>query len=452
MRVMSFCRLLAVCLLMVHAAAPSLALAQGASKTPEPPGDRLGNASSGTLVVIGGAVKDGNDAVWQAVVTAAGGPGSLIIVLPTASSDPERAGLLTAEQLQLRGARTQVLPIAPRWPGSSLETARRAAQDPRWLQALASAQGVFFTGGEQERLLDTLRPGDKDSPLMTSIRALWARGGVVAGTSAGAAVMSQVAIRGLDDPFEALLRPLQTGEWGAGFGLTPAHVVTDQHFLRRGRAPRLARLLLQSGRVLGLGVDEDSAAIVRGGQAQAVGARGLLFIDSAQAQVSVEAPAGPHAAPASALWVEGLRLSYVDRGDRFDLHARRVLTPASRKPLPAGREAGRPAFFGDILMEHAIVNAMAQAAEGDGRQARGLAWQPERTLGFEWTFTRDEHTRAWGGPTRDDHTFEGVRLDIRPVKMAHPVYQDIDRLPSGTAPKMPPPASQGDGAPRAPSG
>jgi len=452
MRVMSFCRLLAVCLLMVHAAAPAIALAQGSAKSLEPLDGRLDGLSGGTLVVMGGAIKEGNDAVWQAVVTAAGGPGSLIIVLPTASADPERAGQLTAEQLQRRGARTQVLPIAPRWPGSSLQAARQAALEPRWAQAVASAQGVFFTGGEQERLLDTLRPGDQDSPLMKSIRDLWTRGGVVAGTSAGAAVMGQVAIRGLDDPFEALLRPLHTGEWGAGFGLAPAHVVTDQHFLKRGRAPRLARLLLQSGRSLGLGVDEDSAAILRGGQALAVGARGLLFIDSTQAQVSLEAPAGPHASPDTALRVDGLRLSYVDRGDRFDLHARRVLTPAWRTPLPAGREAGRPAFFGDILLEHAIVNAMAQAAEGDGRRARGLAWQPERVLAFEWTLTRDEQTRAWGGPTRDDHTFEGVRLDIRPVKMAHPVYQDMDSLPPGRAPKTPPPAPQGSGAPRAPGG
>ncbi|GAB4116989.1 MAG: hypothetical protein Fur0014_18780 [Rubrivivax sp.] len=77
--------------------------------------------------------------------------------------------------------------------------------------------------------------------------------------------MSETAIRGLDDPFDALQRPLTAEELGRGFGLVDAAVVTDQHFLRRGRLPRLVRALLQEGRPLGQGVEEDSAAIVRGG-------------------------------------------------------------------------------------------------------------------------------------------------------------------------------------------
>lgn len=386
----------------------SIALSLPAAAAPADAG------AGGTLVILGGAVKDGNDALWQAVVQAAGGPGALVLVLPTASSDPEAAARHTAQQLHRRGARAEVLPIAPRWPGSGLEQARALAHDPAWVARVQSAGGVYMTGGEQDRLMDVLRPQGRDTPLLQAMRALLARGGVVAGTSAGAAVMSETAIRGLDEPFDALRRPLAADELGQGFGLVPDSVVTDQHFLRRGRLPRLVRVLLQSGRALGLGVEEDSAAIVRGGVAEAAGARGLLLVDATEARVERSAP----------LQVSGLRLSYVDRGDRYDLRQRRLLPPATRQALPPGPEAGPAGFFGDILGDNIVVGALARAAEGPGRAARGLAWRPGQALGFEWLFSADGRTRAWGGPTRDDHTIDALRLDIRPVRLADPVYRD----------------------------
>jgi cyanophycinase len=369
----------------------------------------------GTLVILGGAVKDGHDALWHAVVQSAGGAGALVLVLPTASADPERAARLTAVQLERRGARVEVLPIAPRWPGSSLAHARAQAHEPGWVARVHQAAGVFMTGGDQDQLMDVLRPEGRDTPLLAAIRALRERGGVVAGTSAGAAAMSETAIRGMDDPFDALRRPLTPDELGQGFGLVPESVVIDQHFLRRARVPRLVRVLLQSGRALGLGVEEDSAAIVRAGVAEAVGARGLLIVDASQAVVEARTP----------LRVRELRLTYVDRGDRYDLQARRVLPPATRRPLEPGPAQGAPGFFGDILGDNILVGAMARAAEGAGRLAVGLAWRPEQALAFEWRLVADARTRAWGGPTRDDHTIEALRLDILPVRLAQPVYQPL---------------------------
>jgi cyanophycinase len=282
-----------------------------------------------------------------------------------------------------------------------------------------------MTGGDQDRLMATLRPQGQDTPLLRALRALHARGGVVAGTSAGAAVMSECAIRGLDDPFDALLRPLNADELGAGFGLLPGHVVADQHFLRRGRVARLLRVLLQSGQTLGMGVEEDSAAVVRGGVAQALGARGLLMLDTRGAVVRQQAP----------LAVDGVRLSYVDRGDRFDLHTRRLLPPATRRPLPPGPAEGTPGFFGDILGDNILVGAMAQAAEGPGRAARGLAWRLPQAQAFEWQLGSDSSTQAWGGRTRDDHSIEALALSVRPVRLAQPVYTSPDTPAPPPAPR-----------------
>ena len=382
------------------------------------------SAPAGTLVILGGAVKDDHDALWRAVVQAAGGPGALVLVLPTASADPVRAASHTATQLQRRGARTEVLPIAPRWPGLDAAQAQARAREAQWVARVDAASGVFMTGGEQDRLMDTLRPAGQASPLLDAIRRLHARGGVVAGTSAGAAVMSETAIRGLDDPFDALLRPLAHDELGTGFGLAPVDVVTDQHFLKRGRIARLLRVLLQSGRPLGVGVEEDSAAVLHAGVVQALGARGLLIVDASQAQLTASAP----------LQVAGLRLSYVDRGDRFDLATRRLLPPATRQPLPPGPATGTPAFFADMLGDNIVVGAMAQAAEGPGRAALGLAWRLNQAQAFEWRLSADTASRAWGGPTRDDHSIEALRLDIRPVRRTLPVYEGAPDRADGARP------------------
>jgi hypothetical protein len=103
---------------------------------------------------------------------------------------------------------------------------------------------------------------------------------------------------------------------------------------------------------------------------------------------------------------------------------RRLLPPATRQLLRPGPEAGAAGFFGDILGDNIVVGAMARAAEGPGRAAVGLAWRQGHGVGFEWRLIADEHTRAWGGPTRDDHTIDALRLDIRPVRLAQPVYRD----------------------------
>jgi cyanophycinase len=271
-----------------------------------------------------------------------------------------------------------------------------------------------MTGGDQTLLMDVLRPEGRDTTLLAAIRELLIRGGVVAGTSAGAAVMSETAIRGFDDPFDALERPLTREELGRGLGLAPHSVVTDQHFLRRGRVARLLRVLLQSGRPVGLGVEEDSAAVVRGGVALALGARGLLVIDASETVLESAQP----------LQVRHVRLSYVDRGRRYDLVARSLLDPTTREPparKPLPRSEARRSWFGDILADNIIVGAMACAA-AEPFSATGMAWRPERPLAFEWQLCADERTHLAREPAGDDHTIDSLRLDISPLALAQPPH------------------------------
>lgn len=411
--------------------APALTAAPTPPASPRP----------GLAVAIGGALKHDNDAVWQRLVQESGGAGSRWVVLPTASENPRRAGERTAASLRRFGAQVAVLPVAPKLVGEDM-AARR--DDPALLAQVADAQGVFFTGGAQELIVDSLRPGGRDSELLRAVRRVFARGGVVAGTSAGAAIMSEWMFRDAQDSLAVLKGRLREGrEVDRGLGFVGPDLFIDQHFLKRGRIGRLLPVMVAKGYRLGLGVEENSAALIRDGQVEVIGARGALLVDLSQAST-----AAGRGAPFA---LRGARLSFLDRGDRHDI-ASGVSTPAADKL--AGRIDPRAAdfkpyhqragFYPDMLGDNTIANAMAQLVDSPDAELRGLAFNgralllegrdlrletgdadPHPELGFEFRLyktpeTLAYYTGAWGG---DDYTVLRVALDVTPVTLPQPLYK-----------------------------
>ena len=401
---------------------------------------------TGTAIAIGGALKVDNDAVWQRIVQEAGGPGSRFAVLATAADNPQRAGARIADALTRAGAVAEVLPVAPKLPGSDWQ---RLRDDPALAARIGELLGVFFSGGAQELIVDTLQPAGRDTALLRAIRALLARGGVVAGTSAGAAIMSEWMFRDAQDSLAVLkgrLRPGQEIDRGLGF-VGPALFV-DQHFLKRGRIGRLLPIMVAKGYRFGIGVEENSAALIRGTEIEVIGARGALLVDLRSAQ-----PAPQH----GAFGLRGAALSFLDRGDRFSL-ATGQLQPAPDKLAgridpngpafkPYFRSAG---FFPDLLGDNAIANAMAQLVDSPDRELRGLAFNgralagadatdPLPELGFEFRLHKGPDTlawftSAWGG---EDYTVARVYLDVTPVRMARPLHQPWAAAPAGPASERP---------------
>lgn len=394
--------------------------------------------AQGTTVAIGGALLDANAEVWRRLVELAGGPGSCYAVLPAASGEPERSAATVAANLARHGGRAELLRVSPRLAD---EPVADAVRDPRWIAVLERCRGVFMTGGAQSRLLDALQPGGRASPLLDAMRALWQRGGVVAGTSSGAAVLSEVVFRDAPDPLAVMKGRLREGrEWAPGFGFLPPQVVVDQHFVRRGRIARLLPLMQAQRRTLGLGVEEDSAAVVHDGVVEVLGARGVLVAELAEAT---------HDAKLGAFNLAGARLHWLESGDRYEIAAARVL-PAARKqagtrlepldPRHAGYHQG-PAFYADVLGEDTIVRAMARLVDSDQRSVRGLAFaarpaedDPAPDLGFEWRLSADGATRGWLLTGPESYTLAGVRLDIVPVRMTRPLYTPLVPAPPPVTP------------------
>ena len=384
-------------------------------------------AAQGITVAIGGGLQDDNLAVWSRLVSLAGGAGSRFTVFATASGDPQHTASRIAANLTRHGAVVVVAEVAPRWPGVDLAA---AVADPRWIEAVGRSSGVFFSGGAQSRLLDTLQPGGQPTPLLQAVQAMWDAGGVVAGTSAGAAVMSQRVFRNAPDVLAVMKGRLREGrEIDDGFGLLPPHVIVDQHAVRRGRIARLLPLLQAEGVPLGIGVAEDSAIIARASLVEVIGSRGALFIDIAQASTDTTL---------DAFNLRGARLHWLEAGDRFDLAAREVIPADSKQaasrlspthhraptahPPAADADADPPrrVLFNDILQDGAIIEAMAQRLEGDGGDVLGLAFSdpqasndPDPRLGFEWWLRASASSHGFRGA--DGLTLVDLVLDVVPV-------------------------------------
>jgi cyanophycinase len=239
------CRQLALPSVFVLAAL-GLATAQPLAPAVKEPCDAI----SGTLFVCGGGTLP--DDVRDDFIKRAGGAKARLIVIPTASASADGADADKA----LEPWKKYQLPSL-----TLLHTRdRKKADDAAFVKPLTEATAVWFGGGDQGKLTAAYR----GTAVEKELKALLERDGVVGGTSAGAAVMSDLMITG----------GAKTAEVGKGFGFL-THAVVDQHFLKRERLERLVGVLAKHPGLFGLGVDEQTAAIVHG---RTIEVRGSSFV------------------------------------------------------------------------------------------------------------------------------------------------------------------------------
>jgi cyanophycinase len=382
----------------------------------------------GYAVVIGGALKADNDEVWQRLVDLSGGEGARWVVFGTASETPDKTSRRISDLLERRGANAEMIPVAPMLKWVDLD---KAVRDPALLDLVKNAQGIFFSGGAQERIVDTFNPGGHPTPMLTAIWDVYRKGGVIAGTSAGAAVMSTVMFRDALSVINVMKGNLRDGkEVDRGLGFVGPNLFVDQHFLKRGRFGRMIPLMLARGYKMGLGVDENSAAVVQGDTVEVIGAKGALLVDLS------EAKSDPGVA---ALNLTGAKLTYLDRDDRYDLGLHKI-TPSARKLRGQRMQPGAPdykpeyqndPFYIDMLGDTIISNAMGYLIDSTQKELRGLSFDPkapaadpQADLGFSFRLYKGPGSIGWysdelGG---DDYSVANLYLDIAPVRISRPLY------------------------------
>jgi cyanophycinase len=261
----------------------------------------------GWIVPIGGAEeKDNSPAILRRFVRLAmeAGRGSAdIVVVPTAS------------QLRATGGRYERIFAelgAERVTAIDFDT-RRDCEEPGRIERLKQASGVFFTGGNQLRL-STLIGG---TPIAKVVRQLNAAGVPVAGTSAGAAFISEHMIAFGDEGSTPIAGSVRLA---AGLGLTNRFII-DQHFRQRDRLGRLLTALAYNPFAVGIGLDEDTAAFIAPDNTVHVeGSGGITVIDASEVGFS----SIDRIEEGKPVCLLGIKLHILTQGATFNLHTRQA--------------------------------------------------------------------------------------------------------------------------------
>jgi cyanophycinase len=194
------------------------------------------------------------------------------------------------------------------------------------VRILDDARGVFFTGGDQMKITSQIG----DTPIFQRTRQIYEDGGVIAGTSAGASVMSEtMLVTGGDEESHVIGGSVRMAP---GLGLIGG-VIIDQHFMERGRVGRLIGAVAQNPKNLGIGIDEETAIVVeRGNGFYVLGSGAVYVLDASEVSYSNIAEEDLK----KTLSIYNMKMHMLSQGDRFDLlnRAPRQMKGRAAEKLP----------------------------------------------------------------------------------------------------------------------
>jgi cyanophycinase len=276
-------------------------------------------ARAGHLLIIGGAEeKLRQRQILSRFASLAGGAAGRVVVISTASSIGDEATDLYRSLFRQLGI-PEVIGLRP--------MTRAEANEPALVAQVNDATGIFMTGGNQLRLSSVIG----GTALGRAITERHRHGAIVAGTSAGASAVSSHMVAfgtGGTTPKQRMT------QMSAGLGLLPG-VIIDQHFEQRNRIGRLLALIAQSPALLGMGVDEDTAALVSpSGIMEVLGKGSVTILDPAR--IETDAYEAKRHRP---IMVSGVTLHTLPSGYRFDLRRRRLLAALRTVPVSQREQA-----------------------------------------------------------------------------------------------------------------
>ncbi len=399
---------------------------------------------AGKLLIVGGALRSDNAAVYRAFIEAIPAEYPEVVIVPAASGRPAYYASLFIEDLRKHGfdGKVRVLPIAmvddPATDKVNEGDWSKGGRDQELAASLKRVGGIWFVGGDQTRITQTLTQTGKDQgenrsanarsdlPVLSAIRTQLAKGAIIGGTSAGAAIMSASMIAA-GDSLSALTLPVadeyagmesqETGQLmlSEGLGFLPVGVV-DQHFDRKARLGRLVRAL---GTIpaatdrLGFGVDEDTAILVdlAEGDMTVLGAGNLVLVDGRSARFSSDA---------AEFSSSGIGLSVMSAGDRY--HWR-----TGSFSIEGGDTVNKEAFAytphqgAGITLPNGRLDQLLGFSLLDNRDSgelRRYSFDEKTGKGVLFRFRQLETSRGYwryGSGTKDQYSVVNVALDIEPV-------------------------------------
>ncbi|MFQ3168325.1 MAG: cyanophycinase [Limisphaerales bacterium] len=245
--------------------------------------------ANGTLVIVGGGMM--SKVIFDRFFAAAGGRDAKIVVVPGAGSAAEYDKSTSSVKMFKRAGATDVHLLHTR--------DRDVANSDEFVVVLRDAKAVWFGGGRQWRLVDAYL-GTKTE---AAIHDVLKRGGVIGGSSAGATIQGSYLLRGAPEGNQIMMSPGHE----KGFGYIRNSAI-DQHLLARKRENDMLPVIRKHPHLLGIGIDESTALVVRGNTAEVIGKSKVLFYD-----IALEKTVGEKF------------YTMLDPGERYDLKSRRKL-------------------------------------------------------------------------------------------------------------------------------
>jgi len=266
------------------------------------------SAPKGHLFIIGGG--DRPESMMRRFVALAQQAGrGKIVVFPMASSVPNEVGPGLVKEFKELGASAEYYILN-----------REQALLEESSKILDDAGGIYFSGGDQSRQTAVLL----NTPIHKKLLEIYENGAVIGGSSAGAAVMSEVMITGDERREVKPGREFETLQAGIvvtapGFGFIKAAII-DQHFATRKRHNRLISLVAENPKLLGIGIDESTAVIVNPDDTiDVIGDKNVVIYDASRAQIAM--------APSKAIGISNMVLHVLLPGSRYHLNKRKIVTP-----------------------------------------------------------------------------------------------------------------------------
>ena len=256
------------------------------SVSADPPATQVGPAK-GALVVVGGGRLTGTRIV-ERFIELAGGATARIALVPTAGTARSYSTSWPVWRMFRDAGATNLVILHTR--------DRREADSESFVAPLMTVKGVWFGGGRQWRLVDSYL----DTRTERAFRAVLERGGVIGGSSAGATIQGEYLVRGARESNRIMMAP----DYEEGFGYLKRCAI-DQHLIARKREDDLVDVVRTHPELLGIGIDEGTAIVVRGDRFEVIG----------KSKVAIYDPLRPK--PDS-----GSMYYFLDSGERFDLRSR----------------------------------------------------------------------------------------------------------------------------------
>jgi cyanophycinase len=256
-------------------------------------------AAKGKLFIIGGGSRP--DAMVERIIDEAGlRQGGYGIILPMSSSEPDSAVYYASLQFTKRGVSNVY----------GLHFVKGGEYPQSRLDSIRNARMIYISGGDQNRFMDVVQGTD----IERAIHDAYQRGCLVGGTSAGAAVMSEVMITGAElkhPDYSSTFRNIEADniETKRGLGLIKDAII-DQHFVRRSRHNRLISAVIEYPALKGIGIDEATAILVSGNEAEVIGDSQVIVLENRKASKVVRK---------GKLGAWGLQMSVLLPGDKFKI-------------------------------------------------------------------------------------------------------------------------------------